>query len=60
MKVGEKLRTLGFDFDPHGSMDEPPPSLRDRLRVAKRRLTGLWRHPASAADVNRVYHASEL
>jgi hypothetical protein len=60
MKVGEKLRTLGFDFDPHGSMDEPPPSLRDRLRVAKRRLTGLWRHTASAADVNRVYHASEL
>jgi hypothetical protein len=60
MSIGQKLRTLGFDFDPHGSMDEPAPSLRERLRAAKRQVSRVWRRAGTGTDVNRVYHTSEL
>jgi hypothetical protein len=60
MRVGEKLRALGFHFDPHGSVDEPALSLRERLRAAKRRLGRMWPRTSPTANVNRVYHASEL
>jgi hypothetical protein len=60
MDVGERVRSLGFDFDPHGSMQEPAPSLRDRLRSASRRFARMVQRPSPTADANRVYHTSEL
>jgi hypothetical protein len=38
-RIGKDLKRRGMDFDPHGLMSEPTPSLRERLGRIKRRIT---------------------